>query len=128
MKKLLILLFCIFLSNLYGEHNFEKLHPYMKKLYSKINEPKKLIGTTHSIECTLKFISTDHILINEGYIRVDKTTKYSFLNFEKKMNLSPSQLKLKKVILKFQITRIPSNEINGKMPHLIVKLINISKI
>lgn len=84
-----------------------------------------LIGKVVSVDLTIKFASENHLLFEDGYIRVSTDTKYAFLKFERGMDL-PAELEPgARVQVRFEILSTVRGPIAGNMPYLVVKLLSI---
>jgi hypothetical protein len=103
------------------------LNPKLSQLYSTMLDGDDLIGKEVSVDLKLKYASTNHLLFHDAYIRVSADTKYSFLKFEKGMDLPVRISHWKKVRVSFEIIAIHQGPTTSNMPYLEVKLLDIEK-
>ncbi len=127
MKYTLLLLFSILSTTVYAgeESNISKLNPDLQKIYSAMKSGEKLIGNTYTIKLNIKFYSKDFLILNDGYVKIDSTTKYSFIKFEKGMSFPSNIIKGKPLPITFKIKEVRNTEVAGNMPHIFVKLMRV---
>jgi len=108
-----------------SKYDTSKLNPCLKKLYTRLIEHEKMIGETHTCDLSLKFANEKWLLFNDGYVRLDSTTKYSFLNFVKGMEIRKNVNTFRNVNVTFKIKTTTYSFAPSGWPVLGVQLIQI---
>lgn len=97
----------------------------LKNLYSGIGNNEQLIGEVYSCDLLLKFASERWLLFYDGYVRLNPSTRYSFLTFVKGMKL-PEKIEMYKVVnVTFRVIAKNGRMTSGGLPGLEVQLIQL---
>ena len=128
MKKIFILLLtvCCFTCFAETKNDISALNPKLQELYKQLKSNKLKKDGEYTITLRLKFANEKAILFQDGYVKVDKTTKYSFLKFKRTYTLPEGLEKGQKVNVNFKILEIRKSETTPGMPYLFVELIRIT--
>jgi len=128
MKYLIIVILSLLTPLAHAEQpaDLSLLNPRLAQLYSSMIDGSDLIGQTVSVDLSLKYASKNHLLFDDSYIRVSPDTKYSFLKFEKGMDLPAAVKQWKKVSVSFEIIAVHQGVVTSNMPYLEVKLLTIT--
>jgi hypothetical protein len=129
MKKIIVLIiatvFCV-TCFAKSENDILALNPKLQELYKELKSNKLKKDAEYAVPLKLKFANEKVILFLDGYVQVDKSTKYSFLKFKRGYTFSTELKKGQEVNIKFKILEIRQGETTPGMPYLFVELIKIT--
>jgi len=125
---LLPLLFLAFSVNADTEYDASELNVCLKDLYTRLNNHEELIGETHLCNLSLKFANEKWLLFYDGYVRLNSSTRYSFLKLTEGMRLPEDIGSFRDVSVTFKITATSESLGAGvdDWPALEVQLLQIS--
>lgn len=129
MKTIYLIIFLLIpLTTEAGQkYDTTKLNPCLKNLYYRLTQKEKLIGETHTCKLILKYANETWLLFRDGYVRLDNTTRYSFLKFTKNIKFPNNINKIKNVTVTFKIIATSDSLSSDGWPALEVQLINIQE-
>jgi len=125
----IILLLVLFLFPLFAEssqqYDTSKLNPCLNNLFSRLVKKENLVGETHKCKLTLKYANDKWLLFNDGYVRLDSSTRYSFLKFTKNTKFPTNLNNHKQLTVTFKVIATNVSLNSNAWPGLEVQLIDI---
>ncbi len=127
MKIICVIVFLLMPMTIEANQKYDtsKLNPCLKELYSRLTNKENLVGETHTCNLILKFANKEWFLFMDGYVRLDETTRYSFLKFTKIIKLPDNINRFKNVKITFKIIATSESLNSDGWPALEVQLIQI---
>jgi len=124
MKKIAILIisFVISINFAKAQNDISSLNPNLQNLYHKMDQGLLKINSEYTFKLKLKFASEKAILFQDGYVKVDKETRYSFLKFKRNYVLPEGLTRGQNVYVQFKVIEVRSSATTPGMPYLFVEL------
>ena len=108
------------------KYDTSKLNPCLKNLYFRLVKKEDLIDETHTCNLELKFANKKWFLFKDGYVRLDSTTRYSFVKVKKIVELPDNINDFKKIRITFKIIATNVSLNSAEWPALEVEIVKLT--